>query len=112
MKELKPTVIVLCYGQVESFEGKDGVKKFTEGLDKLIDVVSATKARVVLMTPTPFENVKPITDAEAKNANLKLYAEAMKDVAEKRKLEFVDLFGRKVADTSGAKTIGPRTAST
>lgn len=91
VKELKPTVIVICYGQVESFDGKDGVKKFTEGLEKLIDGVSVTKARIVLMTPTPFENVKPITDADKKNENLKLYADAMKEVAEKRKLEFIDL---------------------
>ncbi|MCU0704929.1 MAG: SGNH/GDSL hydrolase family protein [Fimbriiglobus sp.] len=94
VKELKPTVIVICYGHVESFDGKGGVKKFTEGLEKLIDAVSVTKARVVLMTPTPFENVKPITDADAKNANLKLYAAAMKEVAEKRKLEVFDLLAR------------------
>ena len=92
VKELKPTVIVLCYGHVESFDGEAGVKKFTEGLEKLIDGVSATKARVVLMSPTPFENVKPMTDADKKNANLKLYAAAMKGVAEKRKLGFEDLF--------------------
>lgn len=98
VKELKPTVIVMCYGQVESFDGKDGVKKFTEGLEKLIDAVSVTKARVVLMTPTPFENVKPITDAKEKNENLKLYVDATKVVAEKRKLEVVDLFGRKQMD--------------
>jgi len=93
LKELKPTVVVICYGQVESFDGKDGVKKFSEGLEKLIDGVNATKARVVLMTPTRFENKKPLTEAKAKNANLELYSIAMKDVAEKRKLEFVDLFG-------------------
>ncbi len=92
VKELKPTVIVMCYGHVESFDGKDGVKKFTEGLEKLIDAVSVTKARVVLMTPTPFENVKPVTDADAKNANLKLYAAATKEVGEKRKLGLLDLF--------------------
>lgn len=93
VKELKPTVIVICYGHVESFDGKDGVKKFTEGLEKLIDAVSVTKARVVLMTPTRFENVKPITDADAKNANLKLYVDATQAIAEKRKLEVVDLYG-------------------
>jgi lysophospholipase L1-like esterase len=91
VKELKPTVIVMCYGHVESFDGKDGVKKFTDGLEKLIDAVSVTKARVVLMTPTPFENVKPITDADAKNANLKLYVDATKAVADKRKHGFFDL---------------------
>ena len=35
LKELKPTVIVLCYGHVESFDGEAGVKRFTEGLEKL-----------------------------------------------------------------------------
>lgn len=93
VKELKPTVIVICYGHVESFDGKDGVPKFKDGLEKLIDAVSVTKARVVLMTPTRFENVKPITDAEGKNANLNLYVDATKAVAEKRKLEVVDLYG-------------------
>lgn len=92
VKELKPTVIVICYGHVESFDGKDGVAKFTDGLNKLIDAVNPTKARVVLMTPTRFENVKPISDAEKKNENLKLYVDATKAVAEKRKLEVVDLF--------------------
>ncbi len=99
LKELKPTVIVICYGHVESFDGKAGVAKFTEGLEKLIDGVSVTKARMVLMTPTPFENVKPLTDVETKNANLKLYATAMQAVAEKRKLGFVDLFSRLGRDT-------------
>ena len=94
LKELKPTVIVVCYGHVESFDGEAGVKKFSEGLEKLIAGVSVTKARVVLMTPTPFENVKPTTDADKKNANLKLYVAAMKGVAEKRKLEVADLFSR------------------
>jgi lysophospholipase L1-like esterase len=96
VKELKPTVIVLCYGHVESFDGEAGVKRFTEGLEKLIDGVSVTKARVILISPTPFENVKPMTDADKKNDSLKLYVAAMKGVAEKRKLEFVDLFGRLV----------------
>lgn len=106
LKELKPTVIVICYGHVESFDGEAGVKKFTEGLEKLIDGVSGTKARVVLMSPTPFENVKPMTDADKKNANLKLYVAAMKEVAEKRKLEFVDLLSLQFDNYSRRKPPG------
>lgn len=93
VKELKPTVIVICYGHVESFDGKDGVAKFTDGLEKLIDAVSVTKARVVLMSPTSFHYGKP-KDSTAKNDNLKLYVKAMEEVAEKRKLATVDLFIR------------------
>lgn len=92
VKELKPTVIVICYGHVESFDGKDGVKKFTEGLEKLIDGVSVTKARVVLMTPTPFRNAGPVKDGYDKNTRLAEYAKAMGAVAGTKKVQFVDLF--------------------
>jgi lysophospholipase L1-like esterase len=91
-KELKPTVIVFCYGQVESFAGEKGVAPFVTQFDKLLDAVADTKARVVLLAPPPFEDVKPLTDAAAKNANLKLYVAATKHLAEKRKLQFVDWF--------------------
>lgn len=91
-KELKPTVIVICYGHNESFEGMVGVAKYTAGLEKLLDALAPTNARVVLMSPTPFENTGPVKDAEAKNKNLDLYRDAIKATAEKRKLEFVDLY--------------------
>jgi lysophospholipase L1-like esterase len=93
LKELKPTVIVICYGHVESFDGAAGVSKFTEGLERLIDGVGVTKARVVLMPPTPFENVTPMTDAPKKNDNLKLYTAAIKDLAERKKLGYFELNG-------------------
>jgi lysophospholipase L1-like esterase len=93
-RELKPTVVVVCYGHNESFEGKAGVPKFTAGLEKLLDAIADTKARIVLMSPTPFENTGPVKDAEAKNKALALYRDAIKATAEKRKLEFVDLFDR------------------
>jgi hypothetical protein len=94
VKELKPTVVVICYGHVESFDGKDGVKKFVEGLEKLINAVNVTKARVVLMTPTKYEDLGQVTGSAEKNSNLKLYVKAIEEVAEKRKLASFDLFGR------------------
>jgi lysophospholipase L1-like esterase len=93
-KELKPTVIVICYGHNESFEGKAGVPKFTAGLEKLLDALAPTKARVVLMSPTPFEKAGPLPDPGPNNKSLVLYRDAIKAVAEMRKLEFVDLFDR------------------
>ena len=50
--ELKPTVLIVCYGQNESFAGEAGLAKFRDGLNKLLDALAPTKARVVLMTPT------------------------------------------------------------
>lgn len=90
-RELKPTVVVVCYGHNESFEGEAGVAKFTAGLEKLLDALAPTKARVVLMSPTPFENTGPMKDAAVRNKNLALYRDAIKSVVEKRKVQFVDL---------------------
>ncbi|MCZ2341064.1 MAG: SGNH/GDSL hydrolase family protein [Bacteroidales bacterium] len=87
-KELKPTVIVICYGQNESFAGKDGVPSFTKGLEKLLDLLQPTQARIVLMSPTRFGAVL----APARNATLSLYRDALQAVAQQRKLAFVDLF--------------------
>lgn len=91
-KELKPTVVVVCYGHNESFEGLAGVAKFAAGLEKLLDAIAPTSARVVLMSPTPFENAGPVRDADERNKTLTLYRDAIKGVAEKRKVAFADLF--------------------
>ena len=92
VKRAEPTVLIFCYGQVESFPGSKGVPPFEAQYGKLLDAVADTKARVVLIAPPPFEDVKPMTGAAAKNANLKLYVAATKALAEKRKLQFVDWF--------------------
>ena len=51
--ELKPTVIFICYGTNESFEGKEGLPKFEKGLNKLLDALKPAKARIVLFSPMP-----------------------------------------------------------
>jgi lysophospholipase L1-like esterase len=99
-RELKPTVIIICYGHNESFEGKAGVPKFTAGLEKLLDALAPTKARIVLMTPTPFERVGPITDPDPRNLSLADYCDAMSITAVKRGVGFFDLH-RKVVLTPG-----------
>ena len=91
-KELKPTVIVACFGQNESFDGSNGIKPFVAQFAKLLNEIAKTKARIVLMSPSPFENVPPMKDTDAKNKNLQLYITAIQDVAKARKLEFVDLY--------------------
>jgi lysophospholipase L1-like esterase len=84
--ELKPTVIFICYGTNESFEGKDGLPKFEKGLEKLLDALKPARARIVLFPPMPFEFGVP----EARNADLARYAEVVQNVARKRGLAFTD----------------------
>lgn len=93
-KELKPTVVLVCFGHNESFEGAAGVEKFTKGLEKLLDAIADTKARIVLLSPTPFFKGGAMKDSAARNADLALYRDAIASVAEKRKLPFVDLYQR------------------
>jgi lysophospholipase L1-like esterase len=105
-KELKPTVIVICYGHNESFEGKAGVPKFTAGLEKLLDSLAPTKARIVLMSPTPFEKAGPVADPIPKDKNLSQCRDVIKKMAAQRSLEFVDLFDRVlVAETTSPEPL-------
>src|SRR5262249_3796521 len=44
----KPTVIFICYGTNESFEGEAGLEKFKKGYEKLLDELKPAGARIVL----------------------------------------------------------------
>lgn len=87
-KELKPTVLVICYGHNESFAGKAGVPAFIKGWNTLLDALKPTQARIVLMSPTRFGPTLP----PERNAYLALYRDAIQSVAAARGLAFVDLF--------------------
>ncbi len=92
--ELKPTVIFVSYGTNESFEGKDGLPKFEKGLEKLLDALKPTNARIVLFTPTQVEKSASLLDQKARNDQIALYAASIKSIAVERKHEIVDLFER------------------
>jgi lysophospholipase L1-like esterase len=89
---LKPTVLVVAYGGNEAFDGAAGLPRFVEGLNALLDALAPTKARLVLLSPLRQEDLgRPLPNPEAHNKDLRLYADAMGDVARKRGALFVDL---------------------
>lgn len=90
-KSLNPTVIVVAYGGNESFDGDAGLDRFRKGLSKLLDDVAPTKARVVLLSPPPFEPTAGATDVTARNANLAKYVRVLEETATARKLGFRSL---------------------
>jgi lysophospholipase L1-like esterase len=92
--ELKPTVIFVSYGTNESFEGKEGLPKFEKGLEKLLDALKPTNARVVLFSPVRFEKSASLPDPAPANERLALYRDAIKAVAAKRGHAFADGFER------------------
>lgn len=90
---LKPTVIFVGYGMVESFEGKAGLAKFEEGLKALLDMLAETEARIVLISPIPHQNLgSPLPDPSEHNANLRLYSDAIDAISKERGHRFVNLF--------------------
>jgi lysophospholipase L1-like esterase len=90
---LKPTVIIIGYGTNESFEGRQGLPRFVTGLETLLDTFAPTKARIVLLSPLKQEKLgPPLPDPKENNKNLRLYADAIREVAKKRGHFFVDLY--------------------
>ena len=80
-----PQQMRLAYGANEAFDGRDGLPRFVKGLETLLDTLAPTKARVVLLSPTRQEDLgRPLPDPAAHNKNLRLYADAIRDIARQR----------------------------
>ncbi|HWE40199.1 MAG TPA: GDSL-type esterase/lipase family protein [Isosphaeraceae bacterium] len=89
----RPTVLLVAYGAVESFDGAEGLPRFVEGLNTLLDAVATTKARVVLLAPNPHEDLgPPLPNPASHNRDLALYRDAIRDVANHRGYRLIDLF--------------------
>ncbi len=93
----------LCFfGYNESFAGPTGVEKFKADYEQFLKDYrqqyprddSGAAPRFVLISPVAFEPTGDplLPDDKVENANLKLYAAAVGEVAKKHGLAFVDLF--------------------
>lgn len=90
------------FGFNESFAGPEGLAKFKADYAKYLEDTAkeyprddvGNPPRFVLVSPAAFEPTgdKFLPEGTKENANLKLYAAAVKEVAAARKLAFVDLF--------------------
>jgi lysophospholipase L1-like esterase len=88
-----PTVIIVCYGENEAYDGEDGVDAFRDGLNKLLDALEATGARLVVLSPRQHESLGyPLPDAQEYNESLKLYRDVTAEAAKAREHPFVDLY--------------------
>src|SRR5207249_3417522 len=96
----KADVIFAFFGYNESFAGPSGLDKFKKELDEFIKHTLAQKyngkspPRLVLFSPIAHENLhdRNFPDGHENNQRLKLYTEAMAEVAKSNHLAFVDLF--------------------
>jgi hypothetical protein len=90
---LKPTVLIVGYGANESFTGAAGLDRFEKQLNKLLDDLAVTKARVVLLSPLRVDETSwPRGSAGTRNRDIQLYADAIRRIGEKRGARFADEF--------------------
>lgn len=134
VKEVKPTVLMVCYGTNAAMTakkgwtddpagadrskagGKESLSLFVETYGKLLDLIvagaGAELREVVLISPPPLENLgHPLPDQSVNNARLAVYRDAIRDLAGARGHRFLDLFQRMGGNKlkAGEQSRGPLT---
>jgi hypothetical protein len=106
LTEIKPSVLIVCYGAVAAFEGEAGVENFTAGYNRLLDMMAAAaeSRAIILVSPPPAQNLgAPLPSMDEHNQRLSSYRDIIKGIAEKRGHQFADLF-----EAMGAGKVGDR----
>ena len=94
----KTDIIFAAFGFNESFSGKEKIPEFKSRLSKFINhtktrAYNGTKGpKIILISPTPNQNLKYIPAADLNNERLLLFTQAMREVANSEEIGFVDVF--------------------
>src|SRR5690606_7485810 len=100
MKRLGADIVVAFFGYNESFAGPEGVDNYKGELEAFIHHTFSQKyngdtTQRAIVSPIAFEDLSDrydLPDGTKENENLRIYTEAMKEVAERNNVLFVDAF--------------------
>ncbi len=94
ISDLKPDKIFIAYGFNESFDDDAGTDAYSQGLNKLLEMLGQHCPELILISNLPMENGFgiPAEHIEVRNRELKKYAETTKEVGVKGNYNFIDLF--------------------
>jgi len=101
LTDLKADIVLTFFGYSESFEGESGLQNYKEELHAFIEHTknqkynSANAPLIALISPIAFEDLSSKIDlpnGKNENKNLAMYTQAMKEVAAKDSILFVDAF--------------------
>lgn len=101
LTRLQADIIVACFGYSESFQGAVGLDNFKAELQAFVthtlsQQYNGTSApQLVLVSPIAFEDLSDrmdLPDGKTENANLAMYTQAIREVANQNQLPFVDVF--------------------
>lgn len=94
----KADVIIAAYGFNESFAGSGGIDEFRAKLAEfLADLKTSafnghSAPQIVLVSPIANENVNGVPAADMNNDRLRMYVDAMRNVAAEQEVAFADVF--------------------
>jgi mono/diheme cytochrome c family protein/glucose/arabinose dehydrogenase len=97
----KADIIIAFFGYNESFDGAAGLERFKAELDSFINYTrhqkynGHTAPQLALVSPIAFEDLSSsmdLPDGQTENANLLMYTEAMKAIAAKNNVLFIDAY--------------------
>ncbi len=94
LAELKPSVVISCYGAVDAFKGEAGHADFLKAYQRLLDMIKTTTgAGVILMSPPAAQSLPaPFPDMTAQNQKREAISRAIAGLAKERGHRFADLF--------------------
>jgi mono/diheme cytochrome c family protein/glucose/arabinose dehydrogenase len=101
LTNLKTDIVIGFFGFNESFQGTAGLVNFKAELQAFINHTQSqnyngvSAPKLVLVSPTAYEDISTkidVPNGKKENQNLMLYAAAIKEVAIKNKIAFVDVF--------------------
>lgn len=92
LKEAQPTVVFVGYGANEAYEGKEGVPKFRNGLNKLLDEIEKMGARAILLSAIPQMSGVTPEELSERNKNLELYSSVISQIASRRDIRYINLY--------------------
>ena len=93
LNEVKATVVIAQFGQMEALNGVKALPAFVDAYERLIGEFADKGRSVVLVSPMPFEktSMPHRPDLTEHNADVVAYANGIRGLAVKLKLPFIDL---------------------
>lgn len=116
LTNLEADIIIAFFGYNESFKGEAGIQNFKDELHAFIQHTKnqkynrVTPPKLILVSPIAFEDLSTKMDLPngvKENKNLKLYANAMFEVATQDSIAFIDVFNpsKKWYEEEGQMTV-------
>jgi len=92
LTKAQPTVVFVAYGAIEAQEGEEGVARFNQGLNKLLDKITQLGAKAVLLSPIPAMGTEATANNAQRNAMLELYAATIAKTASERGQQYINIY--------------------